>query len=286
MEDWFSLTFSSLPSFHKKGTQMTLPDDYLNIDTPENVAFGYGVAGIGSRFLAALVDTLLILILQIIVNMTLFLAARSFWGDLGDSDSQTLIWLAAIFGLIAFAFFWGYYIFFEIIWNGQSPGKRWVGLRVIRTNGTPITLAESVIRNLVRVIDFLPAYYGIGVVVMFINEQSRRLGDLAAGTLVVHDKATISLDSLAEKSAWPRYSPTPAPATNWPINRLSYQDVQMAEDFLRRRYELTNRAALAEQIAQTLRQRMELPPQSLHSQEAEDFVREVVRACQKRTAEM
>lgn len=266
---------------------MTLPDDYLNIDTPENVAFGYGVAGIGSRFLAALVDTLLILILQIIVNMTLFLAARSFWGDLGDSDSQTLIWLAAIFGLIAFAFFWGYYIFFEIIWNGQSPGKRWVGLRVIRTNGTPITLAESVIRNLVRVIDFLPAYYGVGVVTMFINEQSRRLGDLAAGTLVVHDKATISLDSLAEKSVWPRYSPTSAPAADWPINRLSYQDVQMAEDFLRRRYELTNRVALAEQIAQTLRQRMELPPQSLdRNQEAEDFVREVIQACQKRASEM
>jgi uncharacterized RDD family membrane protein YckC len=286
MEDWFRLTFSSLPSLHKKGTQMTLPDDYLNIDTPENVAFGYSVAGIGSRFLAALVDTLLILILQIIVNMTLFLAARSFWGNLRDSDSQTLIWVAAIFGLIAFAFFWGYYIFFEIIWNGQSPGKRWVGLRVIRTNGTPITLAESVIRNLVRVIDFLPAYYGVGVVTMFINEQSRRLGDLAAGTLVVYDKATISLDSLAEKSAWPRYSPTPALAADWPINRLSYQDVQMAEDFLRRRYELTNRAALAEQIAQTLRQRMELPPQPINGQEAEDFVREVVQACRKRASEV
>ncbi|MEK7327557.1 MAG: RDD family protein, partial [Chloroflexota bacterium] len=105
------------------------------------------------------------------------------------AESPVIAWLVAIFGLISFAFFWGYYILFEMLWNGQSPGKRWVGLRVIRTDGTPITLTESIIRNLVRLVDFLPAYYGVGVVTMFINEQSRRLGDLAAGTLVVHDRA-------------------------------------------------------------------------------------------------
>src|SRR5262249_1027168 len=157
-------------------TLMTLPDELLSIDTPENVAFGYTVAGIGSRFLAALVDTIIIVTLQIIVLLVSGFALNRL--DLIDALGA---WLAAIFGLIAFLMFWGYYIFFEMLWNGQSPGKRWAGLRVIRVDGTPVTLAESIIRNLVRIIDFLPIGYGLGIVTMFVNDQARRLGDMAAG---------------------------------------------------------------------------------------------------------
>jgi uncharacterized RDD family membrane protein YckC len=260
----------------------SLPDDYLNIDTPENVAFGYEVAGIGSRFLAALVDTLLIFFLQLIVNMTLFLLASTLFGQ-KLNDSRTFTWMAAVFGLIAFAFLWGYYIFFELTWNGQSPGKRWVGLRVICTTGTPITLAESIIRNLVRLVDFLPIYYGLGVLTMFVNAQSRRLGDLAAGTLVVRDRGPVTLESLAAATTLPAsYLPEQESNPAWPIERLSYQDLQMAEEFLRRRFELTNRAILAEQLAQTLRQRLDLPAQPLSSEEAEKFIIELVQARRKR----
>jgi uncharacterized RDD family membrane protein YckC len=260
---------------------VTIPDDYLNIDTPENVVFGYDVAGIGSRFLAALVDTFCILVLEAIVYITLFLIARNFFGTLAEND-RTFIWLAALLGLIAFAFFWGYYIFFEMLWNGQSPGKRWVGLRVIRTDGTPVTLAESIIRNLVRLVDFLPAYYGVGVVTMFINEQSRRLGDLAAGTLVVRDRATVTLESLTAKPT-PVDSLFPPPtSTHLPLERLSYRDRQIAEEFLRRRDGLTNRPALAVQLAQSLRQRMGLSSQALTPIEAETFIIELVQASQQR----
>ncbi len=171
---------------------MTLPDEMLNIDTPENVAFGYNVAGIGSRFLAALVDTTIIVILQLIV-----LGTSAYVLKAAKLMSDTDAWTAAIFGLISFLLFWGYYIFFEMVWNGQSPGKRWAGLRVIRADGTPVTLAESVIRNLVRIIDFMPIGYGIGIVAMFINSQARRLGDMAAGSLVIHDGGEISIKSIA-----------------------------------------------------------------------------------------
>ena len=92
---------------------MALPDEYLSIDTPENVVFDYEVAGIGTRFLAALVDTLVILVLQVVVNVTLFLLVSSLMED------EIGMWLFAVFGLIAFAFLWGYYVFFEVIWNGQ-----------------------------------------------------------------------------------------------------------------------------------------------------------------------
>ena len=134
---------------------MTLPEEILDIETPENVAFGYQVAGIGSRFLATLLDTVLVGLLQVVVIIVLSLIVRAFEG--GTFADQLSSWIIAIFGVIAALFYWGYYVFFEMLWNGQSPGKRWVGLRVIRLDGTPVTISESLIRNLARTVEVLPA---------------------------------------------------------------------------------------------------------------------------------
>lgn len=266
---------------------MASPEDYLSIDTPENVVFDYEVAGIGSRFLAALVDTLLIIVLQVIVYVTLLLLAIALFGTSPlDWESSLLMWLFAVFGLIGFAFLWGYYVFFEMIWNGQSPGKRWVGLRVIRTDGTPMTFSESLIRNLVRMIDFLPSYYGVGMVTMFINEQARRLGDLAAGTLVVHDRATVTLESLAPSPTSPAPIRTiPDVGADLPIERLTSQDIQMAEDFLRRQHQLSDPSAVASRIAKALLERMEVPASQMDAMSAQDLIRKVVQASRSREAE-
>ena len=172
---------------------MSIPGETIEIDTPENVTFGYQVAGIGSRFLATLLDTLLVILLQILV----FAAFALVINILGQSAKDLTTWAIAFLGFISFIFYSGYYVFFEMLWNGQTPGKRWVGLRVIRIDGTPITLSESFIRNLARLVDFLPAAYGIGIISMFLDKQSRRLGDLAAGTLVIHDRAPVSIQSLS-----------------------------------------------------------------------------------------
>lgn len=276
----------------------TTIDAYMSIDTPENVAFGYKVAGIGSRFLAALVDTFLILVLQIIVIFTLLFAARLLAPDMLGFDSPAFVWLAAILGLAAFAFLWGYYILFEMIWNGQSPGKRWVGIRVLKTDGTPITLAESVIRNLVRLIDFLPAYYGVGVVTMFISEQSRRLGDLAAGTIVVYDRGTVTLESLVEKPAIRHNSPLGrlvqahnseeeeklrSLIARLPIERLGETELRLADDFLRRRDELANRAALSESVLKMLYDKMSLPlVKPASARETETLIAALLKACRDR----
>jgi uncharacterized RDD family membrane protein YckC len=235
---------------------MTLPDEMLNIDTPENVAFGYTVAGIGSRFLAALVDTTIIVILQLIVLGTSAYALKA-----AKLMSNTDAWSAAIFGLISFLLFWGYYIFFEMVWNGQSPGKRWAGLRVIRADGTPVTLAESVIRNLVRIIDFMPIGYGVGIVAMFINSQARRLGDMAAGSLVIHDGGEISIKSIAAHGHIAIPADLPALNPNLPLERIQPDDIQIMEDFLARRQNLINAAPLALQILKRLYNHMdaELP---------------------------
>ncbi len=259
---------------------MAYLDERLSIDTPENVIFDYEVAGIGSRFLAALVDTLLILALQIVVNLALLLAVRIIAGDVWG-ESTAAMWLIALFGLVSFAFLWGYYVFFEVLWNGQSPGKRWAGLRVIRTDGTPITFVESLIRNLVRVVDFLPAYYGIGVVTMFINAQSRRLGDLAAGTLVVRDRGPVTLESLAARRAAPTRGSLDVAAASGldlPWERLTNQDIQMVEDFIQRRDQFADPEGVARRIAEALLERMGVPPERVTGISAQGFLLRVAHA--------
>jgi uncharacterized RDD family membrane protein YckC len=250
-------------------------DELLNIDTPENVVFGYEIAGIGSRFMAALVDTILIVILEVIANIVLLLFITS--------DES---WVIAIFGLISFAILWGYYIFFELNWSGQSPGKRWVGLRVIRVDGTPISLSESLIRNLIRLIDFLPVSYGVGVVTMFITSQSRRLGDLAAGTIVVWEQERVTLDSLAKETRAVAASSVVVTAeiqSDLPIDKLREADIQMAENFLARRYELPNRVDLAMKIQKALYNRMDIVLSPfLPATEYEKRIQEVVSAYRAR----
>jgi len=223
---------------------MNYQEETLNIDTPENVIFGYNVAGIGSRFLAALLDTFLILIIQILVMLPILF----FIGIKSVAENLTS-WIVALLGLLSFLFLWGYYIFFELVWNGQTPGKRLVGLRVVRRDGTPITLSEAFIRNLVRIVDLMPTGYGVGLIVMFIDAQSRRLGDLAAGTLVVHDRGPLSLESLGpttfELKAEIPLSDSPFAAV---LERLTPADLRLVDEYVQRQANLSNRKALAHQI--------------------------------------
>src|SRR5690606_14075457 len=120
-------------------------------------------------------------------------------------EEEPLSWvgglLIALYALLNFLIFWGYYVLFEYLWNGQTPGKRLVKIRVARTDGNPAGFVEVVIRNLVRVVDFLPTGYGLGLLVMFFSPQARRLGDFAAGTLVVKERSDVDLRALSPPSA-------------------------------------------------------------------------------------
>ena len=181
--------------------------------------------------------------------------------------------------LVMFSLNWGCYIFFELLWNGQSPGKRLVGLRVIGNDGAPIGLPESAIRNLVRIVDSLPALYGVGIVFMFIDTKARRLGDLAAGTLVVYDKGTISLESLRAAPLLQAARPILSPLPKLPVQRLKSSDLYMAEEFLRRRESLVHRKDLATRIARSLFERMGLPDHPIQPIDAEPFIEQIVMAC-------
>ncbi len=230
-------------------------EERLDIDTPEGVVFGYQVAGIGSRFMAALADMIVLIMLLVAFSCT---ATVIMSVPLGLEN-----WIAIVPVLLSFALIWGYYIFFELAWNGQSPGKRWAGLRVIRSDGTPLTLVDSLIRNLVRLVDFLPFFYAVGLLTMFLNAQARRLGDYAAGTLVVKEQRDVTLQSLTN-SHWSGSS------------ALSAADQRLVTEFLERRYELRNRDELALRIAAAVAAKQGLPQPSSTS-EAEALLTRLAR---------
>jgi uncharacterized RDD family membrane protein YckC len=252
----------------------------LQIDTPENVSFAYPVAGLGSRFMAAIIDSVFIVLLQLLVFFLLDLTVL-----LSPSDPFSS-WLIAIYSLIGFAFFWGYYIFFELISNGQSPGKRWVGLRVIRTDGMPISLAESLIRNLVRTVDFLPAAYGVGVVTMFINSQSRRLGDLAAGTLVVYDRQGDPLPVMAQAPGLLSRSRGEqlAPSLDLPVEKLTNQDILLIQQFFSRRTDMIQSDDLAARILTAAYKRMGISDRPIESTGAGSVLAAILVEIQRRAA--
>jgi uncharacterized RDD family membrane protein YckC len=228
-------------------------NDYI-VETPEQIELAYDIAGIGSRFLAAIIDSALI----VLAEVALFLAIAQVTSILQFAES---VWLA-IGATLGFVILWGYYIAFELTWNGQSPGKRLIGLRVVTEGGRPMTVLGSIIRNLIRIIDFLPLFYGIGVITMFIDERARRLGDLAAGTLVVRERADVTLESLVTGAAPEIPLPPDDETLAIDTGLLTPDDYALLCAFLEQRRDLAPpvRRQLAMRLGEGLQARLDLPP--------------------------
>ncbi len=177
------------------------------IRSPEQVALDLQVAGPMSRMLAFSVDYGVILILEAIVFTALLLAATSMASL--DQLEQVQVWLEeaqsnlekgeldvgpwfmlmlAVWIALDFMLQWGYFVASELLMQGRSPGKAWIGLRVVRDGGLPVTLRESTLRNLLRMVDMLPTQYLVGLVSMIFSKDVRRLGDFAAGTIVIREE--------------------------------------------------------------------------------------------------
>ena len=235
--------------------------DQLSIDTPELVEIEMPLAGIGSRFIALLIDYLI----WGAGFIVLFLLALLILPAVGAFSRISGQWAVAIVIFLVFLCNWGYFTLFEAFWNGRTPGKRVARIRVIQRSGRAIGLFESMARNLVRYVDFLPFFYGVGVIAIFVTRQHQRLGDLAAGTLVVRDlkqaepawgdsgARTFTAQSFAPSA--PALEPHHAytlPATG--IAKLSTTDLVVLEGFFSRRLDMSlpTRQALAERIAQAI----------------------------------
>jgi uncharacterized RDD family membrane protein YckC len=225
--------------------------DKLIIQTPEQTLLEFPLAGIGSRFLALAIDYLL----QAAGYWVLAMIAFAVFSVAAFSQRASLWGLAALL-FVSFSVQLGYFAIFETIWNGQTPGKRWTHLRVIKDSGRPISAYDAILRNLLRIVDMLPSLYATGLVTMLISSENKRVGDYAAGTVVVHEKPLEGLDSL-----WNR---TAAKVEIMPLAggaQLSAEELRLVETFLDRRQSLAPevRWSMARQIAAQLGHRLNIP---------------------------
>jgi len=220
----------------------------VEVDTGESVAFSYELAGLGSRFLAVFVD----MTLQLVGAVVLFGAVGVVFAVLGPVRQSALVDAAGSLLMAAgiftvFMIFFGYFIFFEWRWNGRTPGKRLLGLRVVRDGGFPVDFIASAIRNLLRIVEFGFGFYAVSAICMLLSPQNRRLGDLAAGTIVVRD------------ARYERGAPIAGGFAGDPLLRdVSSRDRELVHRYLERRSALDGRSRreVAAEIAGRVRPRL------------------------------
>src|SRR3989475_720816 len=213
--------------------EQPLSDTDLVVSTPERVSFDYQVAGLGTRGIAQILDLLIVTGLLIAV---FFFAS----GVAAYTQSGTIAVLIEGFG--SFVVVFGYFWISEALFSGQTLGKRAFRLRVVGDRGEPMTWVQAGVRNVIRIVDFLPYGYGVGVVVLFINGRGKRLGDLAAGTIVVKDSDHVWLWQLGRPAtaAPPQPPPPPPPGVAYqypaapPPPPTGYAPASQAELILRR----------------------------------------------------
>lgn len=238
-------------------------DEHMAVRTPEHVELQFLLAGAGNRFLAVLVD----LLIQGLALLGVFLLlALGFWGLRRSSPeaaealfNRAGVWVLAGFILVYFLVQWGYFTLFEAAWAGQTPGKRLLKIRVVREDGRPIGFTEAAIRNLLRAaLDSQPVnLYAVGFVIGMLNPRFKRLGDYAAGTVVIRER----------RQALPATGPrvrAPAPAALAQaaprVRQLTREEAAMLQAYLRRRDELDakTRSEVARRVAVSLLRRLEI----------------------------
>lgn len=237
-------------------------DDELVIETPERVSLYFVLASVGNRFLAAAIDHAIQLLL---LTCLVFLQHYAGRNRLHIGISQNWIIAFAIVGLLVV--YAGYFTLFETIWSGQTPGKRLMRLRVIRDDGRPVGFYEAFVRNLIRLLDMAPPIsYSVGVVAIIFSPESKRVGDYAAGTVVIKERATeaprleeIEALSRAEASNHSAFSMA---SFKLDVRKLSVEEMHAIERFLSRRDELPSkeRSDFAMRIARPLSSKLRIQP--------------------------
>lgn len=212
-------------------------DDRVVLTTPEGVTIDLVLAGLGSRFAAALLD--------VVIRTAVIIAVAILGGLIGEVRGG---WAVAFATIFIFFITFGYDLLFEVLANGRTLGKRWTGIRVVDRNGGPVRFVASAVRNLLRIIDILPGFYLLGTIVLLVTKRNQRLGDLAAGTFVIRERRT------------PRPSAWAAPVVDdgvelWDVASVTAEEIATIRRFLERRTELLPiaRGRLAGDLAARLR---------------------------------
>jgi uncharacterized RDD family membrane protein YckC len=243
-----------------------MTDETLVIETPEHVELHFALATIGNRFLACAIDHTL----QIILFIATYIVARSLSDGLRSVERRIFggqmefsLWVVAALIVASFVIFFGYFIFFETVWSGQTPGKRWLKLRVIQEDGRPINFFAALTRNLIRFADmFVPPFYSVGIISVFASARAKRLGDFVANTVVVKERASEApkFDEVFESEVIDSAMRRVAPPVEFQgdVRVLGLSEIMTVENFLRRRYDIPEhpRLWLAWRIAIPLLEKM------------------------------
>ncbi len=221
--------------------------------------------------MAAFFDSLI----EAAVYLLLFLLSLM-WASTGFFNGNRSIWWSAVVSLVVFCINWGYHAIFEALWKGQTPGKRLAKIRVIKDSGRPINAFEAISRNLIRAVDFLPLFYGVGVITMLLNSKNRRLGDYVAGTLVVHESSD------GESKIFFN-TPTKTEFILHQAAGLTLQEAELIETFLARRLDIPPevRRVNGKRIADMVSARLNIPAESRPA-DNENFLELMVREFRSR----
>jgi len=232
-----------------------MTEDHLDIKTPEYVAIQFKIAGLGSRAAAFIIDQILLMLVNVITIVVLFFVMDGMESTTFFLVESTFPIAVVVIGL--FVLNWGYFFFFEFFSGGRTLGKKVVGIRVIQENGHSITLLSSFIRNLVRLIDSLPTAYFLGIIMVFFHPKHKRLGDLVAGTIVVHERKAKKKKKLTpiEKEINQRgLSQNDLELDEWTLKSLTAKDWKLVSTYANRFHQLPldERNHLTKQIAELL----------------------------------
>lgn len=230
------------------------------ITTPEHVPIRLEPAGAGSRFLATLIDAVMVTAISASLGTLLFMMLP---GGIA----------AALAITINFVLTWGWHVFFEIKKQGRTPGKRALRLRVIDSRGLPVSLYQSLVRNIVRALDFAPAFYGIGAIALLLSPTRRRLGDVVADTLVIRDAQPLAYKGQLASDR--RHNSLRTPRVLRLIrNRISLEERELLLTLCLRADRMTAAARydLMQEVANEYRRKLDVEEESLSG---ENFVRDL-----------
>ncbi|HPZ10362.1 MAG TPA: RDD family protein [Candidatus Eremiobacteraeota bacterium] len=251
-----------------------MKEDRLSVLTPEAVEFDFELADLGSRFIAIFLDTIIQIVILLPVIGLIYLI--QFLGiDTKINPDPFSSWIIGLLFLFLFIMgFSGYYIIFELIWNGRTPGKRIVRIKVIKDGGYPLDITSSFIRNLIRLVDFLPFYYFLGIISILISKNKKRLGDIVAGSVVIKEYPDIPPPILGKEEHYEHGESLHL----FDLEKISSPEYILIREFLLRRdeMELFSQRNLAIKIAIPLMEKLAIDKIYFEGREIE-FLEELAR---------
>ncbi|TFJ93739.1 RDD family protein [Lentibacillus salicampi] len=243
----------------------------VSVKTPEFVSLDFKLAGLGSRAGAMIIDQLLLMIFNILTILILVFATQADFITFMNGSTVPL----AIGIILIFIMNWGYFFVSEYFFGGKTLGKRLLEIRVIQDNGHSITLLSSLIRNLLRIIDMMPPAYFIGIIMVFFHSKHKRLGDIVAGTIVVHERKgkSATKSSLIEKEIEARgLTKESLSIDDWALRSFGMKEWKLVRRYSERLLQLeeADRLQLTKELATVLFPKIGLEPENMNNQEIED----------------